>query len=157
MEPNIRHIYLHEIQIQCNYALRSLAEFNAAMKRSDILDIFRTAHHLLTHISNVSRILWPAGDRNKTHRGRPQHRAVELRRILDLPDDHLLKARKLRNHLEHFDTRLDDWAHSRPNRIYVDMNVGPRHSVQIDGLQDSDRMRHIDPATKSFIFRGEVF
>lgn len=157
MEPFLRQIYLGEIYVQCDYALRAVKVFNAALERQDIAELFRAAHSFLTHVSNVSRLLWPPWEREKAKWEKTKRRGEELRNILGLPDDHLLKDRKLRDHLEHYDTRLDAWADSSPHRIYVDRVVGPRGIVGGDAVQDSDIMRHFDPTTLKFIFRGEEF
>lgn len=157
MEPFVRQIYLDEICLQCDYALRAVSNFNAALQQEDAQELFRAAHSFLTHVSNVSRLLWPPWEREKAKWEKAKCRGVELRNILGLPDDHLLKNRKLRNHLEHYDTRLDAWADSSPHRIYVDRIVGPRSMIGGDAIHDSDIMRHFDPATLKFIFRGEEF
>ncbi len=157
MEPFVRQIYLGEIHLQCDYALRAAKDFNAALRRQDNEELFRAAHSFLTHVSNVSRLLWPPREREKTKCEKAKRRGVELRNILGLPDDHLMKDRKLRDHLEHYDTRLDAWADSSPHRIYVDRIVGPKGKIGGDAIQDSDIMRHFDQTTAKFIFRGEEF
>jgi hypothetical protein len=68
-----------------------------------------------------------------------------------------LKDRRLRNHLEHYDERLDDWVESSPRRVYVDMSMGPKEAVTAGGIQDSEVMRLFDPKTWIFAFRGEEF
>ena len=152
MESFVCEIYLDEIHLQCVYALRAFKDFNVALQRGDTEERYRAAHSYLTHVSNVSRLLWPPEKSEKV-----KHRGAELRSILGLPDEHILKDRKLRNHLEHYDTRLDAWADSSPHRIYVDRNIGPKGIIGGDAIQDSDIMRHIDPGTLKFIFRGEEF
>ena len=65
MEPFVCEIYLNEMYLQCDYALRAVKEFNAALKRKDTEELFRAVHSFLTHVSNVSRLLWPPHEREK--------------------------------------------------------------------------------------------
>jgi hypothetical protein len=83
-------------------------------------------------------------------RGRSLREAIGIN-----SDDHPVKNRKLRDHLEHFDERLDDWNDNRQRKAYVQDNIGPWASLgQFD---DRDVMRWYDPVTKEFLFRGERF
>ena len=70
---------------------------------------------------------------------------------------HALEDRRLRNHLEHYDERLDNWAASSTNKNIVDGWVGARSGIGGSGIADSDIMRLYDPATHTFVFRGESF
>lgn len=74
---------------------------------------------------------------------------------MQLDDAHLLKDRRLRDHLEHYDERLDDWEASSPRRnIVSDMIGDPKAIVDID---DKERMRTFNPNGARYIFRGEEF
>jgi hypothetical protein len=66
-------------------------------------------HGAVVAAANISKMLWPS----ETGRGGAQKmvRGERLRALLGLSaEDHLLAKRSLRDHLEHFDERLDLWA-----------------------------------------------
>jgi len=81
-------------------------------------------------------------------------RANELRAAVQLPDNgHPLKSRRIRDHLEHFDERLDHWVQTSAHRNFAQDNIGPWGSIA--GIAETDVMRWYDPPTQGFIFRGE--
>lgn len=107
----------------------------------------------------ISKLLWPAG----RPQGKPRkafktslqpNRGITLRTILDIRDDHLLKDRKLRDHLEHFDERLDEWATSCTSKNFVDYNIG---HIGIVAGNSSSSMRNYDHHTGNFSFRNEIY
>lgn len=180
MDPFVRSIYLGEIETQCRFGLNAVTYLNSAMQALHSNDaqsteqrmythreVFRSIHSFLTHASNISKMLWPALPKRRKNENDEQYgdrcstlkkvrRAAELRTSLSLPhDEHQLKSRRLRDHLEHFDERLDDWEETSSHRIYVQDTIGP--PTAIVGPQETDRMRWFDPYTNNFLFRGETF
>jgi hypothetical protein len=69
----------------------------------------------------LSRYFWPSRER-EPHLSRAAH----LRETLEVSDDSALKDRDLRNHLEHFDERLDQVASSGIVGVILPTYVGPR-------------------------------
>ena len=67
-----------------------------------------------------------------------------------------LELRGARNHLQHFDERLDEWAATIANGNYVDSNVGPLSAIGLGGGA-TPVLRHYDPASLVFTFRSEDF
>jgi hypothetical protein len=61
----------------------------------------------------------------------------------------------LRDHLEHFDERLDHWERTSKRRNFVQDMIGPKNAIA--GLEESDMMRWFDNSTLHFRFRGEEF
>ncbi|MCR4142924.1 hypothetical protein [Alcaligenes faecalis] len=174
-------IYLQEIQAQCRMALQAGNALNQAFARTEPIqtvedgamktaEIFRNVHSMLTHVANISQFLWPTG-RLTCERQEPQERqerqdlsaqrerrANALRTLLDLPaKDHPLRHRDVRNHLEHFDERLDRWARKgeMPPDIWQD-SIGawevPTEQFEVD---QKNVMRHFEPQTGTFRFQGE--
>lgn len=144
MDSFLIKIYLCEINTQCNYALQAITEFNACLRQNDTKGFFRAVHSFLTHASNISKLLWPVKERGKLKYQRATKRAEFLRNYLDLPEDHILKNRELRNHLEHYGERLDDWVEKSSRHNYIDHNIDPRN--MFSGVEQSDIMRHFDPS-----------
>lgn len=140
-------------------------------------EVFRNVHSFLTHASNVSKLLWPGvaqrkqGETDqdylarldsdgtkpkKVAAARAAARGIALRALLGLDEhQHTLKSRMLRDHLEHYDERLDHWSASSKQRNIVSDYIGPPN--QIVGVADTDRMRNFDPSTALFTFRGESY
>jgi len=181
MNEYVQRIYLFEAATQCQFAENAVHTLNNVLPRWEetthngnvILqttlhhEIFRTIHSLMTHASNVSKLFWPAAPRRRSGESDADFhyrcsalpklaRAAELRNLLALPEDgHALKSRKLRDHLEHFDERLDHWQTRSVRKNYFHDSIGSRESLS--GVDDVDIMRWYDPSTKCMLFRGESF
>lgn len=158
-EPFVERIYLTELATQCDYAIGAAERINSLLNTwpAPTRELFREIAGFLQHAASVSRLLWPPGSPNAAHKARAEARGDHLRQILAVPHSHALRARTLRDHLEHFDYRLDDWAESSRDKIVVDHHVGPRASIGGDVISDADILRLFDPATSAFVFRGETF
>lgn len=180
MDSFIKSIYIGEIETQCDFALDAVGSLNSVLQALNDAhtipfhqqerlhrEVFRSIHSFLTHASNVSRLLWPTPPKRRKNEGEEQYasrcgklkrirRAIELREALSIPDNnHVLKSRTLRDHLEHFDERLDHWEETSSHHNYVQDIIGPPNAVA--GTAETDMMRWFDPSTNNFRFRGETF
>lgn len=173
MDDFVRRVYLYEVATQCQFALNAVKVLNTLLSQPNEVEheheltsqpnsnqeIFRTLHSLLTHASNVSKLLWPApsqGESKGKFKSPRSIRAEELRKFLGLPENnHPLKSRSIRNHLEHFDERLDQWQKNSVRKNFIQDNIGPLGSI--GDFDEGDIMRWYDPATKQMIFCGESF
>jgi hypothetical protein len=77
----------------------------------------------------ISKYFWPAPIRKGKNitNSEALKRGEYLRDLIGLKDDSLLKERNLRNHLEHFDERLDYWG--TLNLPYMNNIVIPRRLI----------------------------
>jgi hypothetical protein len=181
MDEHIQEVYLLEAATQCQFAINAVHTLNDLIPKWEEAthngnvdlqttlhyEIFRTIHSLLTHASNVSKLFWPGMPRRRSGESDADFhsrcyalpklaRAAELRGLLALPEDsHALKSRKLRDHLEHFDERLDHWQASSFSKNYFHDSIGSRE--YLSGVNDIDIMRWYDPSRKRMLFRGESF
>jgi hypothetical protein len=181
MDPHVLKIYQVETLTQCRFAvaafdqlLAAVAKIQSAVQARDMRaaksasqETFRTIHSFLTHTSNVSKLVWPAAPRRQKNEARsdwkkrcaasPQlQRGLSLRRSLKVPSSvEALRSRKLRDHLEHFDERLDEWEANSKAHNYVQDTVGPPGAIV--GIDPQDIMRWYDPGTRKMHFRGETF
>lgn len=153
----IESVYLRELIQQCQYAIGAVARMNECLSNRDPGEFFREAGDLLQHSSAVSRILWPPGTKNRVNKKRAKQRGTYLRTKLAVPENHALQARNLRDHFEHFDERLDEWAATSPHKNIVDNMIGPRNAIAGNAIKDEDIMRMYDPTNKEIVFRGEKF
>ena len=107
-------IYLGEIQTQITFAKRAFEEYLRALAASDIPSVFYHVHHFLIHATNIDKLI--DVDANSF---RGQYLASLFSgNIIDLK-----QFRRLRNHLEHFDERLDAWVKNFSGHTFFDMNI----------------------------------
>ena len=107
-------VYRIEVRTQVSMALNAAAALGMALARREQHDadgqqrlhqeVFRSIHSMLSHTSNVSRLLWPTPPRRKkretkaTYETRCPQVPRGLRVALGLPEDsHPLKTRRLRD------------------------------------------------------------
>ena len=173
MDQQIQEIYLIEATTQCQFAMNAVHALNNLIpKRGEAArsgnvdlqrvlhhEIFRALHSMLTHASNVSKLFWPVVPRRQQGETDAQFsarcpapsRAADLRDLLNLPEDkHALKSRKLRDHLEHFDERLDQWQINSVRKNYFHDSIGSREALA--GVDNIDIMRWFDPSKKAYGF-----
>ena len=108
--------YLDEILYCCKSVENSFKALNVALvanhkdchskeKGRGIKDtILREAQNLIGHAASLSKLLWPPSTKGKYER-----RGKKLRAALGITEESPLKCRLVRNAMEHFDERLDDY------------------------------------------------
>lgn len=157
MDNFLKGVYLRQAKEECEFCLAAVNRMNEILEKEAEGDFFREALDLVHHAAAVSRIFWPPGCRDKKKKARAQRRGQALRDELGIKSGHPVQKRTLRDHFEHFDERLDDWAENSRNRNIIGRLFGPRHAVGGDAIDDSDIIHHYDPATRMYSFRGEPF
>lgn len=135
------YIYFQEALTQIDFARRAYKEFEQALSEHDVLTVFYKLHHFVIHVSNVNKLLDPKKD---------SIRYQAINKYLDLSHIDLKLIRKLRNHLEHFDERLDSWIEKHQGNTFFDMNI----VTGAKGLPDT-ALRTLDGLI--FKFYGEDF
>ena len=135
-------IYIREAKTQAEFARRCYEAFQEAKRVSAVKDVFFHLHHFLVHVSNVDRILdaKPGADRHTILAGH-----------VDLSGIDLKPFRRLRNHLEHFDERLDRWVREFDGHAFFDMNI----MTDTKGFPEKAFLRALD--RKTFKFLGEDY
>lgn len=177
MDDHELQVYLWEVQSQCRFSLNAMGGLQNVVQRLPgafddevryrILreEVFRSVHSFLTHASNASRLLWPPkanrakGEADEAFAARrlaTRRRGEVLCGALAIDGrPHPLRDRRLRDHLEHYDERLDQWrAESKRKNIAMD-TIGPANAIV--GLDASDSMRWYDDARNVMRFRGEEY
>ena len=178
MDDRLRDVFLSELKKQCEFAMSGASQINNALIGTRKVgnspeeaklchnEVFRGLHSFLTHSSNISRILWPPlpqkrkKETNSDFKKRCQKlprvdRSKTIKKFLDFDDGHVLKERRLRDHLEHYDERLDDWGENSEHRNIVTDMIGDPGAIV--GIDERDRMRTFNPNGAKYIFRGEEF
>jgi hypothetical protein len=141
---------LHQRQIehQCRAALLALDVAQQGLSASDQHVFWAGIQSFLTAAANISKTLWGSG-------GRLAEARADLRHSLRVPENTALASTDLRNHLEHFDERLDRWHAMSKNHNFVDFAIGPKGRTVV-GPDETDMFRQFDPETGEIIFWGEV-
>jgi hypothetical protein len=71
-------------------------------------------------------------------------------------EDSPLRLRTARDHLEHFDERLEAWARNSRQRNFIDCNIGSPGAIRWE-VAPEDYMRHLDPSTMTLMFQRRSY
>ena len=110
-------------------------------------DIVASVHEALGHAAALSRFFFPV-DRGPL----PRARAANLRQLFAISNGSALQDRALRNALEHFDERLDDYllgdiaGYLFPGPMVADAALADDPNGHI--------FRMVDPDTETFVLLG---
>jgi hypothetical protein len=148
MDKNTLRIFQLEIERQCGFAITAVQDLQKALQAPDMDLIWYSIQSFLVAAGNVSKLLWPSS-------AHILDRAKELKNSLGVDDSSPLAPRTFRNHFEHFDERLEDWATSSKRKNFVDSNVGP--SGMISGIDPEDYLRNFDTTKNAVTFRGDEY
>jgi len=158
MKPSFEEAYLAEIILQADYAVLSAQQVNKLLEhQANAAFVFREMYALLSHAAGVSRILWPPWIKDASKREIARVRGQYLRQSLGIGEDHPLRVRVLRDHLEHFDERLDRWSQETTHGGIVDLHIGPTSVIGGEAIARGDFLRVYEPERKVFTFRGDEF
>ncbi|MFH4968309.1 hypothetical protein V8G61_08905 [Gaetbulibacter sp. M240] len=99
---------------------------NDRLKSKDELDkiaVWSAIQTILISSGNVSKILWPIS--------KYRERGKQLRKLLNIDYDSVLKNRIFRNKFEHYDEFLDDFFKDKNISSYTDLAMNPSLSFSI--------------------------
>jgi hypothetical protein len=163
-------VFQREVQRQCRFAIIANEEMENALRLSEASEITESMVHdeyfwyslqaFLIAVGNISKLLWPSPPRRGKQRIIP-NRGEWLRESLDVPEDSCLHSRRLRNHFEHFDERLEEWADPKKlahsmidsNLVYSDL-----FGEDLFGEgKPNNVFRNYDPERKIAIFQKERY
>ncbi len=148
MEKMVLKIFQREIERQCKFAIIAIEQTKAGLESNNLDIVWYAIQNFLVAAGNISKIFWPP---NSTY----QKRREELRKSLSIKDDSPIRPRNFRNHFEHFDERLENWATSSKRHNFVDSNIGP--SNMIAGIDPDDFLRNFNPTNWTLTFRGDKY
>jgi len=107
-------LYLREAHNEAQLALRCWTAFVHAEEVANLEDVFFHLHHFILHATNVDKLL-------DAKSGSTRQRLLADQ--IDLNGVDLKACRRLRNHLEHFDERLDLWIDRYDGHAFFDRNI----------------------------------
>jgi len=151
MEKMVLQIFQGEIEKQCKFAIIAIEQIKTGLANtnSDLDVVWYAIQNFLVAVANISKFFWPQYPIS-------QKRGEELRNSLGIKNDSPIGPRKFRNHFEHFDERLEDWATSSKRHNFIDSNIGPLN-MMIAGIDQQDFLRNFDPTTWTLTFRGDKY
>lgn len=159
IHPPYEAFYIRSIIYSVGRAREAFERFNAARAVSDTNENQLSAiHEALGHTGSLSRFFWPSGSGGRGLKSRKKlknARATKLREAFGLTDNSPLKDRRLRDSLEHFDERLDEYLLTNDSGdFFPDALIG-------DSKVADDRATHIfklvDPGSSCFVLLGEKY
>jgi len=135
-------IYLQEIKHQIKFAQKVYNNYLIELQKSNIPEIFTYIHYFVIHITNIDKLIDCKGN---------SFRENILLNDLSFDNINLKPFRRLRNHLEHFDERLDKWISEFDGNTFFDMNL----ITNCKGFPQKAYLRALDGNT--FKFYGEDY
>lgn len=143
----LMRLHQQQIEHQCRAALLALDIAQQGLDAENQHVFWASIQNFLTAAANISKTLWGA-------RARRTEARSDLRQSLKINEDSPLASTDLRNHLEHFDERLERWYETSERHNFVDFAIGPK-GLTVVGLEETDMFRQYDPETGHIIFWGE--
>lgn len=141
--------YVHAILYASGRADASFARFRTALQtEANPAEVVACVHEALGHAAALSRFFFPA-DKGPLARAR----AAKLRRQFAVSNSSPLIDRELRNALEHFDERLDEYllgdivGHIFPGPMMDDAELADKPGDHI--------FRLVDPVKEIFVLLGQ--
>lgn len=154
MDRTLLLVFQQQVKLQCEAVLVAGDQMQDALNRDVDHRFPRTSHlwvaiqSLLGAAGNISKALWGASGK------RAKERAA-LRASIEVDDSSPFHEVDMRNHLEHFDERLDRWWETSESRNLIDIGIVPPGVIR--GTSDSDMFRILDPTSGEVVFVGERF
>ncbi|AWB66393.1 hypothetical protein C2869_08110 [Saccharobesus litoralis] len=141
--------YLQEAKSQAELAVYSYHEYEKYLKSRDTEKLFYYLHHFALHSTNIDKLLFPIPSKRNNFK----FRLEILETIQQKVQFNSTEVRKLRNHLEHFDERLDKYVKNYNGQPFFDNNIFT--GVKGLPLNKITYLRAIDG--DNYLFYGEQF
>lgn len=148
MDTFLLRLHQRQVAHQCRAALHAINHANVSLSARETDSFWASIQNFLTAAANISKAFWGTS-------GKLVEQRKPLRVSPGVSDESLLAKTDLRNHLEHYDERLDRWYARSVHKNHIDFSIAPRKSIV--GLDNSDLFRFFDPETKEVIFWGEHY
>jgi hypothetical protein len=136
--------FVHEVELQCSFALHAYVMVRASMSipghdasiddnkqmRKQVEGTMAYCHAMLVHAGNLSKLFWPLlprREKDETDAERKQRtknqrkRGQQLREALGIKASSPLRSHTVRDHLEHYDERLETYLRKPHRGGLIDM------------------------------------
>jgi hypothetical protein len=109
-------------------------------------------------VAQISKMLWPTSPRGKVAvQASRVARGERLRALLGIHGENPLESRKCRDHLEHFDERVDAWLGPDKPSFWFDFNIYQGFSEDDPEIKQQVRAISLMESGLCVIVFGEVF
>ncbi len=136
--------------------------YNQITAKEDTNEIFSAIHHFLIHVSNIVKILQP-NYQNYQKKDIEKYNKLKKRSerlFINYPELPKINPKDIdiRNDLEHFDDRIDNWIKNSKTHNFADKNIGNIGPTQaINGLDPKDSFRWFVPEKKVIYFADDEY
>ncbi|MFZ0514108.1 MAG: hypothetical protein WAM14_21055 [Candidatus Nitrosopolaris sp.] len=160
---DIEDLFIGEIHRQCIFVLMAYDGLTKSLeltKQGDTEELDRFWYSIqafLVAVANVSKILWPYAPFGSELPAETSARRERLRNLLSLEEYSPLKPRKFRNHFEHYDFEIEEWATKSKDRMLIDSNIGPIDLGPGIAPGPIAYMRDFDPVKFTLISRDDEY
>ncbi len=136
-------LFIEEIKLQTEFIKQSYSEYENEKKAYSInaKKIFLHIHHFSVHVANVCKLY----DKLNDFLFLPSH---------DDSDVNTTLTKELRNHLEHFEERLEAWNYLHFGNPILDMNI---INSSTKGIKLENCLRVLDVDKDTFHILGESY
>lgn len=157
INPPTEAFYIRSILYSASRARNAFERFaevrSTAVQDQDQVSLI---HEALGHAASLSRFFWPSklgGRKTKVLTSLKEARAARLRQSFELGDNSPLKNRKLRDFLEHFDERLDQYfLRNDSGYFFPDAMIG---EATLADDPSGHIFKLVDPTSFCFVLLGE--
>lgn len=156
MDDFALEVFVNELLQQSELAFEAYAHLYAQAQTPH--QVLFDVQAFLAAAACASLILFPRPKRKPADlRDACELRGKELRALLEVPDDSILRSYELRDHFQHFDERLQKWANRPYPKGFADQNVfrGFTHEKAVTQLpvapEDNLRLYSDQPPTITFM------
>lgn len=136
--------FLSETIFQADLISHADERLKKSVGAFDNIGVWSAIQSILISSSNISKILWPLN----RYKGRGQ----ELRELLGIDSRSVLKSRKFRNILEHYDNFMSDFFESKNSYSYTDFAMNP--SLRSFGMESCHR--GYNSYNNTLVIHGEI-
>ncbi|MHC1781341.1 MAG: hypothetical protein AB9891_01035 [Anaerolineaceae bacterium] len=123
-------------------------EFLLEKSIGEIEKVFFHLHHYFIHVASIDRLLEKIFTSETKVFAELSYLGLKLRPFK------LKSIRRARNHLEHFEERLEAWNYLYPSSPIFDMNIA---TAQTKGLKEDQCLRLLRVDENLFFILGEKF
>lgn len=147
--PYAMAFYVHTIDLSAKLAVASFSSYSEELAdERDPQFIAGELQNALVHCAAISRFFFPMQSGGEFGRKRGEL----LRRRFGIEDNSPFADRNLRNSLEHFDERLDNWIRGNPVGPIIGSPIIADHTLIDNGFGHVFKL--VDPDNDVFIVLG---
>jgi hypothetical protein len=110
-----------------------------------------SAQSIVVAAANITKAFWGSGRDQK----QIEERRTPLRTSLGITEDSVFRLMSLRNHLEHFDERLDEWLEQSARKWHIDGSIGDITRLIEPPPEPVEVFRFFNPANGDLTFWGD--